>query len=96
MIPRLLVLLFLSATGAIGAAVSLPSDSLVEERDLVPRKAAITLMTWPVPNCSSNGIIETHVSDRCEPFSPRVKGLVVRSIVSGCRGEWSVPADLIQ
>ncbi|KAK4448383.1 hypothetical protein QBC34DRAFT_407344 [Podospora aff. communis PSN243] len=94
MIPRLLVLLFLSAAAAFAAVVPPPSDSLVEERDLVPRKTAVTLMTFPVPNCSSNGIIETRVSDRCERFPTRLKGLTVRSITSGCRGECSIPAHL--
>jgi hypothetical protein len=75
------LLTFLQASLSLAAVVS-PST---ESNHLEARKVAASLMTFPVPSCSSNGIIESFTSDRCVRLSPRIKGLVPKQITSGCR-----------
>jgi hypothetical protein len=83
MVPYLCLLAFLHASLS-HAAIVFPS---AESNHLEARKVAASLMTFPVPSCSSNGIIESVTSDRCVRLSPRIKGLVPRQITSGCRGK---------
>lgn len=75
----------LHAALSLGAVISTAHES----NHLESRKVAAELMLFPIPNCSSNGRIESITSDRCVSMrSLRAKGLVLKDITSGCRGKW--------
>ncbi|KAK3291575.1 uncharacterized protein B0H64DRAFT_248175 [Chaetomium fimeti] len=78
--PHILLLVWLYTVLSLGAAVS-----PLHDRNLAPRKVDATFMTFPVPRCSSAGKVERHINGRCERLEPRVRALVVREVLDGCR-----------
>ena len=97
MLPNLLQLLILAMSASLPLAINAASLSSLPPRDghkinensnkLEARKSSVLLMTFYEPRCSSNGILESPLDERCEPLGPRTKGLIVERIAGGCRSE---------
>ena len=97
MLPNLLQLLILAMSAFLALPINAASLSSLPPRDahninennkLEARKSSVLLMTFYEPRCSSNGILESPLDERCEPLGPRTKGLIVERIAGGCRSEF--------
>lgn len=82
MIAKNMLLACLGAATTLGSTI--PEDPIIVSRKF---PNAITAMVFPINGCSSNGIFTSFEdSDTCVRPAPRIQSLVIRNVVSGCRG----------
>lgn len=91
MLSRTIILAWLYTATALGATISTDGSPL-SERDVAPRKYpnALTFMSFPIYDCSSNGILETHPDEQCVRLQARTKSLEIKRLITNCRSELSV------
>lgn len=89
MIARNILLTWLGAATALGSTIPPGEKAPLEDRAISPRKYpnAITVMAFPINGCSSNGVFTSFEDNTCIRPAPRIQSIVVRNVISGCRGE---------
>jgi len=96
MLPNLLQVLILAMStslslplgvAAAGTSLSTLHGDINSDKNLEARKSSVVLMTFYEPRCSSNGILESPLDERCEQLPPRTKGLIVQRMAGGCMSE---------